>query len=100
MTSDLNSDKLDSNQSEESPIEQHPLEKIPFSSSQICSENAGPSAVTKVVKSEVTYPEGGFEAWLVVFGSWSGIVASFGFMNSRKFRRCYSLTSLQCAHSF
>jgi MFS family permease len=94
MTFDLNSDKLASIQSEESPIEQYPLEKIPISSSQICSENAGPSTASKVVESEVTYPEGGFEAWLVVFGSWSGIVASFGFMNSRKFRNCCSFNVL------
>jgi len=27
-----------------------------------------------------TYPEGGREAWLVVFGSFAGMMASFGFM--------------------
>ncbi|KAM0812950.1 putative Major facilitator superfamily (MFS) profile domain-containing protein [Seiridium cardinale] len=29
-----------------------------------------------------TYPEGGLEAWLVVFGSFCGLVASLGLMNS------------------
>ena len=29
-----------------------------------------------------TYPEGGFRAWLVVYGAFSGMTASFGLMNS------------------
>jgi len=28
------------------------------------------------------YPEGGLRAWLVVFGSFCGMVGSFGFMNT------------------
>ncbi|KAI0388667.1 major facilitator superfamily domain-containing protein [Xylariaceae sp. FL0594] len=31
---------------------------------------------------EETYPEGGLEAWLVVFGSWCGLVAALGVLNS------------------
>ncbi|KAL8778022.1 MAG: hypothetical protein Q9194_002235 [Teloschistes cf. exilis] len=31
---------------------------------------------------EVTFPEGGLRAWLVVLGSFSGMVAGFGLMNS------------------
>ncbi|KAL8966259.1 MAG: hypothetical protein Q9183_003451, partial [Haloplaca sp. 2 TL-2023] len=31
---------------------------------------------------EVTYPEGGLRAWLVVLGSFSGMVAGFGLMNT------------------
>jgi len=31
---------------------------------------------------EVTYPEGGLRAWLVVFGSFCGMMAAFGMMNS------------------
>jgi len=31
---------------------------------------------------EVTYPEGGLRAWLVVFGSFSGMLAAFGMMNT------------------
>lgn len=29
-----------------------------------------------------TYPEGGLQAWLVVFGSWCALLASLGIMNS------------------
>ncbi|KAL8694614.1 MAG: hypothetical protein Q9218_000796 [Villophora microphyllina] len=31
---------------------------------------------------EITYPEGGLRAWLVVLGSFSGMVAAFGMMNT------------------
>ena len=31
---------------------------------------------------EATYPEGGLRAWLVVFGSFSGMLACFGLMNT------------------
>lgn len=31
---------------------------------------------------EVTYPEGGLQAWLVVLGSFSGMLAAFGMMNT------------------
>ncbi|KAK5732784.1 hypothetical protein LTR17_010202 [Elasticomyces elasticus] len=33
-------------------------------------------------KVEAAYPEGGLQAWLVVFGSFSGMVAGFGYMNT------------------
>ncbi|KAL8766140.1 MAG: hypothetical protein Q9209_006980 [Squamulea sp. 1 TL-2023] len=33
-------------------------------------------------QSEITYPEGGLRAWLVVLGSFSGMLASFGLMNT------------------
>jgi hypothetical protein len=42
-----------------------------------------PSAEKKDVRMEA-YPEGGLRAWLVVLGSLSGMMASFGFMNTRK----------------
>ncbi|KAL8713359.1 MAG: hypothetical protein Q9220_002558 [cf. Caloplaca sp. 1 TL-2023] len=35
-----------------------------------------------VVKDAVAYPEGGVQAWLVVLGSFSGMLASFGLMNT------------------
>ncbi|CAL8584491.1 hypothetical protein XPA_010084 [Xanthoria parietina] len=50
-------------------------------------EAESPSAPTKphsdasASPSEVTYPEGGLRAWLVVLGSFSGMLASFGLMN-------------------
>src|SRR5947207_2940214 len=31
------------------------------------------------------YPEGGLRAWLVVFGSFCGMVGSFGFMNTSRY---------------
>lgn len=36
------------------------------------------------VNSEQGFPEGGLRAWLVVLGSFCGMVAAFGFMNSSK----------------
>ncbi|KAL2835851.1 major facilitator superfamily domain-containing protein [Aspergillus pseudoustus] len=33
-------------------------------------------------ESETTYPEGGRDAWLVVFGSWCGLTASLGIYNA------------------
>ncbi|KAL8698591.1 MAG: hypothetical protein Q9224_001781 [Gallowayella concinna] len=50
-------------------------------------EKDSPSAPMKTksnppeIQSEVTYPEGGLRAWLVVFGSFCGMLASFGLMN-------------------
>lgn len=43
-------------------------------------------------KSDVTYPEGGLKAWLVVFGSFSGMVAGFGYMNSIGIYHAYLAT--------
>lgn len=34
---------------------------------------------------EYDFPEGGWKAWLVVFGSWCGMTSSFGFINSAGF---------------
>lgn len=34
------------------------------------------------LEDQVTYPEGGLRAWLVVFGSFSGMLAAFGMMNT------------------
>ncbi|KAI1760734.1 MFS general substrate transporter [Hypoxylon sp. FL1150] len=42
--------------------------------------NAGSGRVTLL--GDETYPEGGLQAWLVVLGSWSGLLASLGLMNS------------------
>ncbi|KAK4908775.1 hypothetical protein LTR28_000265, partial [Elasticomyces elasticus] len=40
------------------------------------------SGNTVPTKDEVTYPEGGLKAWLVVLGSFSGMLAAFGMMNT------------------
>lgn len=49
-------------------------------------ENAAtsPSSVESppLTKAEAIYPEGGLKAWLVVAGSFSGMTACFGYMNS------------------
>lgn len=39
-----------------------------------------------------TYPEGGIEAWSVVFGSFCGLVASLGLMNSIAVFQTYNVT--------
>ena len=44
-----------------------------------CPESPTSSTLTKA---EVVYPEGGLRAWLVVLGSFSGMFACFGYMNT------------------
>jgi hypothetical protein len=46
--------------------------ETPMPSISCCETNA----------SDRGYPEGGLRAWLVVFGSFCGMVGSFGFMNT------------------
>lgn len=46
-----------------------------------------------------TYPEGGLAAWLVVFGSFSGMVASFGILNSVGTFQAYLSTHQLANHS-
>lgn len=43
-------------------------------------------------KVEVIYPEGGLQAWLVVLGSFSGMVAAFGYMNTIGIYQAYLAT--------
>lgn len=45
-------------------------------------EEETPSSPTSITKDEVIYPEGGTRAWLVVLGSFSGMLAGFGYMNT------------------
>ena len=48
-----------------------------------CQANAFPAIQQSLPHSnEESYPEGGVRAWLVVFGSFSGMTASFGLMNT------------------
>lgn len=50
---------------------------------QESSWQAGPPAASLYsAGDETVYPEGGVQAWLVVFGSFCGMLSSFGFMNS------------------
>jgi hypothetical protein len=43
---------------------------------------AGPPASLHSLGDDVVYPEGGLRAWLVVLGSFCGMLAAFGFMNT------------------
>ncbi|KAE9974280.1 hypothetical protein EG327_008817, partial [Venturia inaequalis] len=50
---------------------------------QDSSWQAGPPAASLCGAGDATvYPEGGLQAWLVVLGSFCGMLSSFGFMNS------------------
>lgn len=51
------------------------------------------------VKDDNTYPEGGLAAWLVVFGSFNGMVASFGTLNSVGTFQAYLSTHQLVNHS-
>ena len=66
------------------------------------SQNSQPSTVALTPQTSVdgrgnTYPEGGLRAWLVVYGSFSGMTASFGLMNSVGTFQAY-LGTHQLAH--
>lgn len=43
--------------------------------------------------SAIAYPEGGLAAWLVVLGSFSGMLAAFGMMNTVGICMCFVLSS-------
>ena len=47
-------------------------------SSQPQAETGGAACIDE----ETTYPEGGFNAWLVVFGAWCGTASSIGLYNT------------------
>ncbi|KIW08845.1 uncharacterized protein PV09_00771 [Verruconis gallopava] len=53
------------------------LSLAPTSQWQVAPAPSIPSA-----DGDATYPEGGLRAWLVVLGSFSGMMAAFGFMNT------------------
>lgn len=47
------------------------------------SERQPPSTADLTpIDPEVTYPEGGRDAWLVVLGAWCGLTASLGIYNT------------------
>ncbi|MCJ1378914.1 hypothetical protein MMC17_002013 [Xylographa soralifera] len=62
----------------------HDLEKGRQQSpaSSILPPKGTPGQVLEPEAEEVTYPEGGFQAWLVVFGSFCGMLAAFGLANA------------------
>lgn len=46
------------------------------------SDKSNTGSGQETLLGDETYPEGGLQAWLVVFGSWCGLLASLGLMNS------------------
>lgn len=56
-------------------------------------EPAGPPAGELEPKPDVYYPEGGLQAWLVVFGSFCGMTAGFGYMNTIGIFQAYLATN-------
>ncbi len=62
--------------------------------------NEEPTSTEKaIIADDHTYPEGGVAAWLVVFGSFSGMVASFGILNSVGTFQAYLSTHQLAQHS-
>jgi len=59
-------------------------EKSTFAHDDDNNNNSLPLAPTSQEpdKEDVEYPEGGLRAWLVVFGSFCGMTAGFGYMNT------------------
>jgi hypothetical protein len=53
-------------------------DKVPPAAEDVSDTNSGP----RILLGEETYPEGGWEAWMVVFGAFCGLFASLGLMNS------------------
>ncbi|KAF2765456.1 MFS general substrate transporter [Teratosphaeria nubilosa] len=51
-----------------------------------------PDTANNSEKAVVTYPEGGRQAWLVVLGSFSGMTAGFGYMNTIGIYQAYLAT--------
>jgi hypothetical protein len=46
------------------------------------SRNFSPTDDRAPLDDEITYPEGGRDAWLVVFGAWCGLTSSLGIYNT------------------
>ena len=59
----------------------------PHDNDTLDHEEAQFPPVSPTTTGQMTYPEGGLRAWLVVLGSFCGILASFGFMNTSKSQR-------------
>ena len=55
---------------------------VSFASAKVVRSRSRPQLERKLTSR--TYPEGGLKAWLVVLGSFCGMMASFGFMATSK----------------
>ena len=49
---------------------------------------------SRSIKQEISYPEGGFQAWLVVLGAFCGTAASIGLYNTSGLFEAYMATQL------
>ena len=82
------------------PEKQWPPHRLPSSASQPIAttdeekshEEPPASPVSSTIKDEVVYPEGGLRAWLVVLGSFCGMFAGFGYMNTIGIYQAYVST--------
>ena len=78
------------------PVPYPPIEYTP--SNRSSSKNKGKERVPEQDdEASSPYPEGGLKAWSVVFGSFSGMTASFGVLNSVGTFQAY-LSTHQLAH--
>lgn len=56
------------------------------------SSNSTKAESSSHAQADVTYPDGGWPAWLVVLGSFSGMLAAFGLMNTIGTFQAYLIT--------
>lgn len=70
-------DEVQTNSLEPTQSTRPSLNRAPDSQWQV-----GPAPSIPSADGDATYPEGGLKAWLVVFGSFCGMTAGFGFMNT------------------
>ncbi|KAI1391980.1 MFS general substrate transporter [Hypoxylon trugodes] len=57
------------------------------------SDESNANSGGETLLGDETYPEGGLQAWLVVLGSWCGLLASLGLMNSIATLQTYIATN-------
>jgi hypothetical protein len=74
----------DTEKSDEAALEPHSSHTAPDvekqdESNKLANEMPAPQAVNPMHPSQ--FPDGGAQAWLVVFGGFTGLVVSFGWIN-------------------
>lgn len=65
----------------------------------VADEKAIESPGSPTIDKDEVYPEGGLEAWLVVLGSFCGMVAGFGYMNTVGVFQAYLATHQLAGYS-
>lgn len=61
------------------PVEAHTPPSVMV---DVESQKEGSTSVDEVDEAEPTYPEGGLQAWLVVFGAWCAMIVGLGLVNT------------------